>query len=689
LANTTPGQDEIILAAGTYDISAYTGTRDNDFKSVNGVVTNGLPVIKTDIIIRGASADTTFITRNGTATYRLFHVAAGATLTLRKLTLSKGNVGTQDIGGGAVEVFGTGLFEDCRFGPDNKSNYGGAIVNGGTTTIERCDIFKNEADWGGGVYNADGGTMKIYNTLIANNKAITNSGVLYYAGGVYNSNNLLIDHCCILGNQANRGGGVMSNRVVAQTTIKRSIISNNDAQEGAGVYSGFGPITVEDTTLMDNTGWSGRIAFRRDAQPITLTRCHFPDNYVEVPAQGSIYPNDLWYVTVSNVKYPWRAKFKMLQTSAQQLLEPVYEYEATNRAAASDYAAQVSQNNFNGFARSLTGDARGTGTEQRIVNGNTYANVGGRFEYRAANDLAHKAGSVTTNSTGSSIFVSEMLHLGGGMPITLGINGTTDCAIAGSNAFETGWRVCRNGQATLVERVTQPWKRHETLKDYFAQQPVPNTYLRAVLSIDDLNRMDHLNFGTYAGTIRFGTLAEFRAQAYAIFNGQDAATDSNLRLMDTGDYIFVNLGSGQVSHGFLIVGWGTAVECPAGLNAPKVAVVNTNSIAGQYQLTRIQNTVPYVVDFGYSYNETEGKTGWLQDPRPRPFYCSALTISSNNTTEINPHLARLGFSSGTLNDYLARLRGTYQRYRRSDGLNPDWEFIHVPNITTTYGTLAS
>lgn len=159
--------------------------------------------------------------------------------------------------------------------------------------------------------------------------------------------------------------------------------------------------------------------------------------------------------------------------------------------------------------------------------------------------------------------------------------------------------------------------------------------------------------------------------------------------MDTGDYIYLNLGA-NVSHGLLVVGWGPAVECPYGLNAPRVSSVDdVYSIYGQYQLERIPDTVPYVVDFGYSFNESENKTGWLQDPRPRPFYCSALTISSSNTAQMNAHLTRLGFGGGTLTDYLARLRDTYRPYLRDDDLHPAWEFIHIPNIIAPYGVLSS
>lgn len=216
IANGNPANDVINLAAGTYDLSTFTGRdTDPDFKSLGGTLVNGLPLIKTDITLVGAAVNTTIITRNGSSLFRLLHVAAGGKLTLRKLTLTKGDVGTADVGGGAVEVLGNADIEDCIIGPDNKSNYGGGVVNAGSGTVNilRCDIKSNEADWGGGVYNYQSGTMNLTNTRVANNKAITNGGGLYYAGGVYNANIMTIDHCCIVSNQALYGGGVVSNRV--------------------------------------------------------------------------------------------------------------------------------------------------------------------------------------------------------------------------------------------------------------------------------------------------------------------------------------------------------------------------------------------------------------------------------------------------------------------------------------------
>jgi len=90
------------------------------------------------------------------------------------------------------------------------------------------------------------------------------------------------------------------------------------------------------------------------------------------------------------------------------------------------------------------------------------------------------------------------------------------------------------------------------------------------------------------------------------------------------------------------------------------------------------NKIPSIADFAYGYKNdgTIDATGWLQDVRPRPFYCSAMAIPTLSYTN-NPDY--YGFSSMT--EYEDRMRGGYTPFLASD-----WVFVrmadHVvePNI---------
>src|SRR5690606_12563480 len=147
-------------------------------------------------------------------------------------TLTKGDVGSADAGGGAIETQGDVVIEECILGPDNKCNYGGAVLNSGSGTaeIKRCEIYDNEADWGGEIYNYFSGTMNITDSHIHGNSVIAASN----GGGIINMNQMTIDHCLIIENTAAYGGGISVYNANAQLTISDSTIRSNAASSGGG-----------------------------------------------------------------------------------------------------------------------------------------------------------------------------------------------------------------------------------------------------------------------------------------------------------------------------------------------------------------------------------------------------------------------------------------------------------------------
>src|SRR5690606_34506148 len=65
-------------------------------------------------------------------------------------------------------------------------------------------------------------------------------------------------------------------------------------------------------------------------------------------------------------RYP---EFLMEENDIIDDLVASYLYAEEQRQYAGEYAGEVSVNNFNGFATSLTGDARGNGDEQETISG--------------------------------------------------------------------------------------------------------------------------------------------------------------------------------------------------------------------------------------------------------------------------------------------------------------------------------
>jgi len=94
------------------------------------------------------------------------------------------------------------------------------------------------------------------------------------------------------------------------------------------------------------------------------------------------------------------------------------------------------------------------------------------------------------------------------------------------------------------------------------------------------------------------------------------------------------------------------------------------------------NPIPYVADFCFGTDGTPERTGWQQDPRPRPFYASAVLMGASRLD--NDYA--MYHSDYTLSEYKARLRSislveTFQPFVKaeSQGERPIWEFYRIPD----------
>jgi hypothetical protein len=164
-ANLTAEADTIALVAGaTYTLSAI-----DNFTFPSGP--NGLPTIVTgeDLTIAGNGATLERSAAAGTPVFRLFRVAAGASLRLENLTvqggLLLGGTGLGVLAGGAIYNQGTLTLSGVTVQNNTVSGYsqsnpatGGGIFSTGTLTVENCRIQNNRAIGGRGDRFMDGGT---------------------------------------------------------------------------------------------------------------------------------------------------------------------------------------------------------------------------------------------------------------------------------------------------------------------------------------------------------------------------------------------------------------------------------------------------------------------------------------------------------------------------------------------------
>ncbi len=165
------------------------------------------------------------LTLSGNDTSRVFDVASGGNLTLTGVSIVRGRVGANDLGGclrnaaGGTLTLRRSTVSDCRAGATAPENgQGGGIGNSGTLVLDHSTITRNAASGGAGVRNY--GTTTLVHTTIAGNNS--------YFGGI--------------------GGGFFG--PVTTLNIAWSIIAGNTAQTSPSSSSQFHPdISCEACTI--------------------------------------------------------------------------------------------------------------------------------------------------------------------------------------------------------------------------------------------------------------------------------------------------------------------------------------------------------------------------------------------------------------------------------------------------------
>lgn len=138
--------------------------------------------------------------------------------------------------GGTIQGYNSELrITDCQI-VNNSGYFGGGIyLKACDADIIGCQISNNIVErWGGGMY-LNSSTVVVTQSDISDNSILldmkVNSG-----GGIYSDySDLTIDDCVISGNRSPaQGGGIFHNSPLYLT---RSIIANNSAESGGGVYN--------------------------------------------------------------------------------------------------------------------------------------------------------------------------------------------------------------------------------------------------------------------------------------------------------------------------------------------------------------------------------------------------------------------------------------------------------------------
>lgn len=179
------------------------------------VLSGGELTIHKQVNIEGPGANE--LTISGNSSSRMFEVMGGVgPVTISGLSITNGS---------------------AEKGPD-----GGAILNlDWTLTISDCDIYGNEAVYGGGIYNQ--GNLNLVASTLSQNTAAAPLGE---GGGIYMQTGAqaVLTNCTLAGNSAGTsaggsatlGGGILAQYQTA-TRLVNCTIALNSAGLGGGIYA--------------------------------------------------------------------------------------------------------------------------------------------------------------------------------------------------------------------------------------------------------------------------------------------------------------------------------------------------------------------------------------------------------------------------------------------------------------------
>lgn len=298
-ANTTADADEIILPAGTYELTV-TGADPGDASIGN------LEILRPVSLI-GAGADTTIIDASGLepeggrgGVFDLdadaFGPGACGPTTISGVTIQNGRAD----GGGGIAVNGCSLTLTNSIVQNNMARIGGGIFASASSfsrpfsslILINSTIDGNEATQdGGGIYITNGVPLTVSNSTVSNNTAsgrgggirldgssltLTNSTIHGNSsgsgggGGIFTTSGATITNSTISGNTANSitspsgviiggaGGGLCPGGGGAQHFLNNVTITGNTASAGGGVCDTLGGIVnLRNTILAGNTDSSG------------------------------------------------------------------------------------------------------------------------------------------------------------------------------------------------------------------------------------------------------------------------------------------------------------------------------------------------------------------------------------------------------------------------------------------------
>ncbi len=249
-ANTDLGEDTIFLGAGTYTLT-ISGTDDD-------ATAGDLDIIDLDkVTIVGNGASSTIINvvwSNNAFRDRVFHVLAGASLSLQNLTIQ---------GGDATMGFGGSVLSESTLALDHVNISGGQALEGagiysmGSLTMTDAEVYNsgsNGTTKGGGIHIATSSSATLTRVNIHHNLALAGAGI-YNAGILNYTDGNVSNNASVL---TSTGGGI-HNHFLGTVHLNRVTVSGNQGSMSAGIFndenstlSAQGFMTLTNVTISGN-----------------------------------------------------------------------------------------------------------------------------------------------------------------------------------------------------------------------------------------------------------------------------------------------------------------------------------------------------------------------------------------------------------------------------------------------------
>ncbi|WP_461506297.1 choice-of-anchor Q domain-containing protein [Rhodopirellula baltica] len=206
-------------------------------------------------------------------------------------TVIDGNVASGDDadngGGGIFNVGGTLVISDATIQnnvANGVSGSGGGIFNAGTATIDNTTISDNTANRAGGGLEAIGGsTTSFTGGSLENNVAGPSGSAAPGNGGavhISNDGSVELTEAVVDGNTAASEGGGLWNSSTGTLVVTRSTISNNITIDGGGIFADGdgGVVTVVNSTIAANSASNDGGGVLSEGGTVSLTSVTVADN---------------------------------------------------------------------------------------------------------------------------------------------------------------------------------------------------------------------------------------------------------------------------------------------------------------------------------------------------------------------------------------------------------------------------